>query len=338
MIIILYIVEVADMTIQDTKTCLFNVYEARKADLTLSREERERFLEEKYPVRDLLCDRAISARMRSALDTFTVRSPDEDYLDAMQICRFSDQLYLEHGLFQEDTMGMREIMEVLRSHLKAGCKYSAGMAEKLFDYAFDLYLYDPEFYSGPNGTEPLDRQIRAARHLRRYISQDWTVQYGRIYMDQSTMEELQEELDCRIAQASGYAVLQALFRREFQPCYDARLDHFLILRPKRSGSGGIDFMMLPKAAVPANYLIQLALKYITPMAPFYSTPAANIETIVEIARDMMTVLRLSDAESMSDILVPPEQMPDYISDNAQYHSLWCALKYDFASKSRSSRI
>lgn len=201
------------------------------------------------------------------------------------------------------------------------------MAEKLFVYAFDLYLYDPEFYSGPNGTEPLDRQIRAARHLRRYISQDWTVQYGRIYMDQSTMEELQEELDCRIAQASGYAVLQALFQREFQPYYNARMDHFLILRPKRSRSGGNDFMTLPKAAVPVNYLIQLARKHITPMAPLYSIPAANIEIIIEIARDMMTVLRLSDTESMSDILVPPEQMPDYISDNAQYDSMCIPFQY-----------
>ena len=38
------------MTIQDMKTCLFKVYESRKADLALSHEQREQLLEKKYPL------------------------------------------------------------------------------------------------------------------------------------------------------------------------------------------------------------------------------------------------------------------------------------------------
>lgn len=86
-------------------------------------------------------------------------------------------------------------------------------------------------------------------------------------------------------------------------------------------------MTLPKAAVPVNYLIQIALKHVIPLAGLYRTQAADIRAIEEIARDMMTVLRLSDAESMSDILISPEQMPDYISDNAQYDSMCIPFQY-----------
>ena len=221
------------MTIQDMKTHFFNVYKNRKADLALPRGDQERLLEDKYPVKDLLTDGMIDARMRSVLDTFVIRSSDEDYFDATQIRRFSDQLYLEHGLFQENPIEARDIIEVLRYHLKAGYRYSTEMTEKLFDWAFDLYLYAPKFYHGPNGTEPLDRQLRAARRLRQYISRDWTVQHGRIYMDQSIMEELQQELERKIAQIGGLAVLLWLFQNEFLSFYNKQLDHFFIVRPKR---------------------------------------------------------------------------------------------------------
>lgn len=312
------------MTIQDMKTHFFNVYKNRKADLALPRGDQERLLEDKYPVKDLLTDGMIDARMRSVLDTFVIRSSDEDYFDATQIRRFSDQLYLEHGLFQENPIEARDIIEVLRYHLKAGYRYSTEMTEKLFDWAFDLYLYAPKFYHGPNGTEPLDRQLRAARRLRQYISRDWTVQHGRIYMDQSIMEELQQELERKIAQIGGLAVLLWLFQNEFLSFYNKQLDHFFIVRPKRSGK---DYLTLPKTAVPINYLIQLALKYVTPRIGAYTVPVAEVEIIIEIARDMMTVLHLSDAESMSDILVPAKEMPDYISDNAQYDSMCIPFQY-----------
>lgn len=328
MVAVLRIIEVTSMTIQDMKTCLSNTYEIRRTDLILPYEEKKRLLEGKYPTKDLLGNRVISSRMHPVLDTFMANSLDEDYLDATQLRQFSDQLYLEHGLFQEDTMEMREIIEVLRIHLKAGCRYSAETVERLFDYAFDLYLDDPEFYPGPNGTEPLDRQIQAAKRLRRYISQDWAVQCGRICMDQSIMEQLQEELDRRISHIGGVVVLRALLQSEFHPNYDRQMDRFMILRPKRSGSGGRNFMTLPKAAVPVNYLIQIALKHVTPLAGPYRTQVADIRTIKEIARDMMTVLRLSDAESMSDILVPPEQLPNYIQDNAQYDSMCIPFQCD----------
>lgn len=315
------------MTIQDMKTCLFKVYESRKADLALSHEQREQLLEKKYPLIPPPGSRGLDARMRAVLDTFESCSPGEDHLDPMQIYRLSNQLYLEHGLLQENTLEMRNITEVLRSHMNAGRRYSGGVVEKLFDYAFDLYLHAPEFYSGPNGTESLDRQIKAARRVRKYISKDWTVQVGRIHMDKAIMEELQRELESKISRASGYAVLQHLLRTELQPHYDKQLDHFFILRPKR---GGKNFMALPQAAVPINYLIQLALKYIEPPVGKYLPPTANIHVlrdIIEIARDMMTVLNLSDAECMSDFLVLPRQMPDYISDNAQYDSMCIPFQY-----------
>lgn len=92
------------MTIQDMKTCLFKVYESRKADLALSHEQREQLLEKKYPLIPPPGSRGLDARMRTVLGTFESCSPGEDHLDPMQIYRLSNQLYLEHGLLQENTL------------------------------------------------------------------------------------------------------------------------------------------------------------------------------------------------------------------------------------------
>lgn len=49
-------------TMQSIKVCLAKVYESRKVDLELSSGEREQLLEKKYPVKNLLGNRAIEAR------------------------------------------------------------------------------------------------------------------------------------------------------------------------------------------------------------------------------------------------------------------------------------
>ena len=314
------------MTMQNIKACLSKVYERRKTDLELSSGEREQLLGKKYPVKNLLGNRTIKARMEPVLDTFQIRSANEEYLDGIRFRTLSDQLYLEHKMLQKDTLELRRIVDVLRLYLKAGCRYSTDPVamEGLFDYAFDLYLYDSKTYPGPNGDEALDRQVKAARRLRRYTSQDWTVTQGRIRMEKSTMEELQRELDRLIAQTGGLTVLKALFEIEFKRRYNQRLDRFLILRPKRSGQ---DYLVLPQEAVPLNYLIQLAQRHIVPPVGTYLPQTANIGGIVRLAQDMMTVLHLTDPENMSDILALPRDMPEYITDNAQYDSLCIPFQY-----------
>lgn len=311
---------------QNIKACLSRVYEGRKNGLELPADERERLLEKKYPVKNLLGDQMVGARMKPILDTFQIRSPDEDYLDGVRLRALSDQLYLEHEMSREDTLELRKIVDVLRYHLKAGCKYSMDPAvmERLFDYGFDLFLHDPATYPGPNGDEALERQVKAAKRLRRYISQNWTVERGRIRVEKSTMEELQKELDRLIIQNGGLAVLEALLENEFSRRYNQKLDRFLILRPKRGGS---NFLDLPWDAVPANYLIQLALRRVMPPVGAYPPQATNMERIAQIAQDMMTVLHLTDPENMSDILTPPRDMPEYIADNAQYDSLCIPFQY-----------
>lgn len=314
------------MTVQDLKICLCSVYNARNVDLMLSREEQLSLLDRKYPVKNHLGDIGIRARVKSVLATFEIESSAQEYLDAVQLRQLTDQLYLEYGMFGTGHLTARDIVRVLRYHLTAGSKYSskAEAVEKLFDYAFDLYLLDPEIYSGPNGDEALDRQVRAAKYLRRFISQDWSIQYGRIVMDKSGMEELQQELERQITRSGGLTVLRALWEKEFLPRYDQQMDRYFILRPKRESR---DYLTLPEAAVPANYLIQLAVKQIVSPIGADLPPASNIGNILKIAQDMMTVLRLSDAENMSDFFVPPKQMPEYITDNAQYDSLCIPFQY-----------
>ena len=57
-----------------------------------------------------------------------------------------------------------------------------------------------------------------------------------------------------------------------------QLDHFFY-SPSQTMAGK-NFMALPQAAVPINYLIQLALKYIEPPVGKYLPPTANIHVLL----------------------------------------------------------
>ena len=89
------------------------------------------------------------------------------------------------ALLQINTLEMWNITEVLHSHMNAGRRYSGGVMEKLFDYAFDLYLHAPEFYSGPNGTNPWTGRSKRRNVCGNISPKDWTVQAGRIHMDKA---------------------------------------------------------------------------------------------------------------------------------------------------------
>lgn len=319
------------MTTQEMEERLRAVCEMRKDDFAMPPEKRREVLDAKYPVEDVwsqtdLCDRIQSEVNKLAYKPSPQLISTSQFFCAADIRRLSDQLYLKQEMFGVEGTRCRNVIEVLRSYVMGALKYPAevSVVDKLFHCAVDLALTEPSIYEGPNGDELLERQVRAARRLRPYITEEWEILDGQFVVTQTVMEQLQTELERRIARMGGQNLLRQLHQWELQPRYDERLDRYLLVRPKR---GGKDWTKLPQSAIPCNYLIHLALKHLVPPAGVYSLSSRGYDAAISYARDMMTVMNLSNPEGTYEVLLPTDLMIRFITDGSQYDSLCIPFQY-----------
>lgn len=316
------------MTLQALEDCARRVYRARKDDFSLSDEEKDEFLNKKYPIKDTTGNRALPKRITAAIAALRAEASAaaDSCFSAEELRRLCDQIYLKEHMLSEDGE-CRNMVRVLCGHLSGADRFpaDAASAEKLFDAAADLTLIDVP-YSIPGADALLERQVKAAKLLQKYLSSEWMVQEGELCITKADFEALQRELERRIAGIGGFAVLWYLFAEEIKPYYHSKSNRYYLLRRRR---GGKNWLELPETAVPCNYIIQLAYKHLD--APIAAASTANAHEkyreLVEISRAMMTVFDLSSPESIADFLTPHQKMPKFITDNALYETLCIPEQY-----------
>lgn len=316
------------------ESCFDEVFRLRQPDIQLNKEERRSLLQKKYPGAPLLKQYPYTEDwapviqkkiLELSIHTQDIPFSSSNAITRRCIDRFRRHLYLKNGFRGiTDKTGIY-IIGTLFWHIGHDCVFpnSRDVLLALFHMGVDLYISGVRIDSCSAYDCELDYILESAKRLEPVVKKRWGIDSGKIDISDDDMRVIHMELESRIKQLGGQAVLRALFERDLSSKYDARLGRYRIYRT-RYGS----ITNYKGQNIPYRYLMQICVKHLAPSGPYRPRfDQKAYRSLLHLARDFLTVLDICAPSMYADLYVSISEYPDYLTDNALYEAMCIPPQY-----------
>lgn len=316
------------------ESCFEEVLHLRKSDIQLDKTERRALLQKKYPGAPLLKQYPYTEDWAPVIQkkilecsTHTQDAPfsSQDTITRNDIDKLRRHLYLKNGLRGIDDRESLYILGTLFWNIGLDCFFlkSRDTLLTLFHMGIDLYISGAQIDKGYAYDRELDDILASAKRLGPIIKRPWDVDEGKIDISDSDKRAIHLELEHRIEQLGGQAVLRRLFRFDLSSKYNAKLGRYRIYRTRNTSI--TDYK---GQNIPYRYLMQICVKHLVPNGPCQPRfDLGRYRALLEMARDYLTILDICDPSMYADLYIPIADYPDYLVSNAIYEAMCIPPQY-----------